>query len=91
MTPEEKLKAIKKIHLKYGLYPECGHDEYKDEPEHHEGRTAIHIEDVGYTCAEPQWVCRECHLEGDEPGEYTDNYFWPCDTMKIVLEAVPDD
>ncbi len=85
MTPEEKLKAISKLHSKYGLYGECEHDEFEDTPEHHEGRTPVFIEECGNTCAEPQWVCSECHLEGDEPGEYTDSYTWPCDTMKIVV------
>ena len=87
MTNEDKLDLIARLHSKFRLYTECGHDEMEDQAEHHEGRVPVHVEDIGNTCAEPRIVCHECHLEGEDPTEFTDDYEWPCDTMKIVKWA----
>lgn len=89
---------VRKLHSKFGLYNECdcyrlwkgkAAEEIPDnsEPEHHDGKEPIHIEDIGYTCAEPQWICRECSTDDGEVHEYSDEGEWPCRTLKALEKA----
>jgi len=84
----ERLKggiaSVKKLHTRYGLYQECEHDCYEDEPEHHAGKSPVHIEDIGYTCAEPQWVCYYCDTDGGEPNEVSEYGKYPCETLAAL-------
>ena len=49
---------VRKLHSPFLIYEECMCDPNEDEPEFHNGRPAVYIEDIGYTCAEPiQTVC----------------------------------
>lgn len=84
---EAAFDRVRKLHVKYGIYDECEHFDGDDESSSHEGREPTHIEDLGWTCAEPtQFVCRECDTDDGECNENTEYGEWPCATLK-ALEA----
>lgn len=71
-----------------GFARECAHDDSKmddlEEPEHHDGRSVVYVEDVGYTCADPQTVCYECDSDDGEANENTIDGEYPCATLKAL-------
>ena len=76
---------VRKLHSPFLIYEECMCDPSEDEPEFHNGRPAVYIEDIGYTCADPiQTVCYECDTDDGEPNENTEYGEYPCATLKAL-------
>lgn len=79
-------KAVRKLHSKFRLYPECGHDSHEDTSEFHDGNEPIFVEEIGYTCAEPKIICYECHTDGGDVNENSEYGAYPCATL-VALDA----
>jgi len=88
---------VRKLHTKFGLYSGCDCDwrwrkngvpllqqPPRYDASYHEGRESIEIDDVGWTCEEPQWVCRECDTDDGEVNEFSDEGKWPCRTIEAL-------
>lgn len=89
-------KDVRELHTKYAIYDECDCNPpditlRSDTSKFHGGREPLHIEDTGWTCAEPtQLICRECDTDDGFTNEYTEDGKWPCDTL-IALEKEPQE
>lgn len=88
---------VRKLHTKFGLYGGCdceyrwkkaGVPELQWPPESdvrfHDGKEPVEIEETGWTCEEPQWVCRECDTSDGEAHENSDYGEWPCRTIEAL-------
>lgn len=88
---------VRELHSKFGLYGGCDCDyrwRKSDVPRvqwplesdalYHNCKEPVEIEEVGWTCEEPQWVCRECNTDDGETNEYSDYGEWPCRTIKAL-------
>lgn len=85
----ERVEAVLKLHVPFGIYDECGHEHTDADVI---AGTAVDVPEVGVTCEEGKLydVCRECHLVNDEPTEdCADCKPWPCATIRALEGEQP--